>query len=74
MDGLKEVLKTVKPKMDVSNVTMQSSLINDLAIDSLSMLLMSLAIETKFGIQFETKEPFAEVGDVVNYVQNALNK
>lgn len=72
--GLKEVIGMVKPKLDISNVNMETSLLNDLGIDSLSMLLMSLAIENKFNFQFSTQNPFQTVGDVVNYISGEVNK
>lgn len=72
--GLKGVIGMVKPKLDMSNVNMETSLLNDLGIDSLSMLLMSLAIENKFGFQFSTQAPFEKVGDVVEYIASAINK
>ncbi|MBQ7222561.1 MAG: hypothetical protein IJS02_03730 [Bacteroidales bacterium] len=72
-DGLKEILSMVKPKTDLSKITEEDNLITDLAIDSLSMLLMSLAIENKFGIQIDEKQQFLTVKDVVDYVGNACN-
>ena len=58
-EGLKEIFAGVKPKLDLSTVGFDSKLVNDLGIDSLSMLLLSLAAEHKFGTQFETTEkPF----------------
>jgi len=71
--GLKEVLADVKPKLDLSGVDMESSLNRDLGIDSLSMLLMSLAIETKFGFQFNSQELFQTVGQVVDFIYKAKN-
>ena len=73
-EGLKEVLATVKPKMDLSQITPDSNLVNDLQIDSLSMLLMSLAIETKFGFQFNPKEMFKTVGQVIDYIFEEKNE
>ena len=58
----------VKPKLDLNTVTMDSSLIMDLGMDSLSMLLMSLGIENKYKMQFETAKPFTYVKEVVDYV------
>lgn len=72
LQGLKEVFSTVKPKLDLSKVDLDSSLISDLGMDSLSMLLMSLAIEQKFPIRFETEKPFLTVGEVVEYIKNNL--
>lgn len=72
LDSLKEVFSTVKPKLDLSKVTAESSLVRDLGMDSLSMLLMSLAIEQKFSIQFETQKPFQTVGEVVEYISSRI--
>ena len=69
--GLKEVFSVVKPKADLSGISEDTLLLNDLGIDSLSMLLTSLAIENKFGFQFETKEPFKTVGEVLDYIEKA---
>lgn len=71
-EGLKEVFAIVKPKLDLSKVGPGSVLVEDLGIDSLSMLLLSLAIENKFGFQFKTQESFKTVGDVISYIEKAV--
>lgn len=73
IEGLKEVLVAVKPKCDLSKVSMESSLVLDLEIDSLSMLLMSLGIEQKFGFQFTTTHPFKTVAEIVEYISAQVN-
>jgi len=74
-EGLKEVFTGVKPKLDLNKVTMDSKLVNDLGIDSLSMLLLSLAAEHKFGMQFEnTATSFETVGEVCDYIVAAVKK
>lgn len=70
--GLKEVITVVKPKLDIDTVSMDSQLTTDLGIDSLSMMLVSLAIENKFEFQFETQAPFKTVGEVVDYIEKVL--
>ena len=70
LSGLVEVISTVKPKLDSAKISAESRLIEDLGIDSLSMMLMSLAIEQKFGFQFKTIEPFKTVGEVIDYIKN----
>ena len=67
-DGLKEIIQTIKPKMNLDKVSEQSAMVTDLGIDSLSMLLLSLATEQKFQIRFETQKPFERVGDVIDYI------
>lgn len=74
-EGLKEIIQGVKPKTDLTNVSFDSKLVSDLGIDSLSMLLLSLAAEHKFGMQFETTEkPFETVGEVCDYIVAAVAK
>ena len=68
-EGLKEVLAVMKPHLDTSKATLESNLVRDLGIDSLSMLLMSLALDNKFNVTFDTtRAPFVTVGEVVNYI------
>jgi len=68
-EDLKEIITAVRPSVDVSTVSLESTLLGDLGIDSLSMLLLSLATENKFNIRFEgNNEPFNTVGDVCDYV------
>lgn len=66
---LKEVVAIVKPKLDLSKVTEESNLVTDLGIDSLSMLLLSLGVENKFGFQFSEQKPFQTVGEVIDYIE-----
>lgn len=72
-EGLKEILTMVKPKLDLSKVKIEDKLITDLGIDSLSMLLLSLAIEKKWGIQIDTKVQFVTVENVIDYVCTNCN-
>ena len=66
--GLQEIIASVKPKLDLSSVTYDSRLVSDMGIDSLTMLLLSLAVEHKFNMRFETDKPFETVGEVCDYV------
>jgi Acyl carrier protein len=73
-EGLKEILSGVKPKLDQSKISYESKLVNDLGIDSLSMLLLSLAAENKFNMQFDPQAPvFVTVGDVCDYILKAIS-
>lgn len=65
---LKEIISLVKPKLNLENVTMQSQLVSELSIDSLSMLLIALAVEEKFKIKFEPSSNFNTVGEVCDYI------
>lgn len=73
-EGLKEILHNVKPKIEIEKITVDSSLIGDLAIDSLAMLLLSLAAENKFQMQFDNKVQFTTVGQVVDCIFEAKSR
>ena len=66
-EGLKEILIQIKPSMDFSSVNEDSQLVRDLGLDSLTILLLSLAIENKFGLKFEGTPKFMTVGEVLDY-------
>lgn len=69
--GLREVVAIAKPRLDLDKVTEASDLVTDLEIDSLSMLLLSLAIENKFKITLDTQKPFRTVGEVIDCIDAA---
>ena len=54
--------------MDVSTVNEDSQLVRDLGLDSLTILLLSLAIENKFGFKFEGTPKFMTVREVLDYI------
>lgn len=66
--GLKEIISIVKPKLDLQNVTMKSQLVSELGIDSLSMLLVALAVEEKFKIKFDSASNFNTVEEVCDFI------
>ena len=66
--GLKEILSQIKPKMDMSHVNEDSQLVRDVGLDSLTILLLSLAVETKFGFKFEGQPMFTTVSEVIDYI------
>lgn len=67
---LKEILILIKPSMDLSAVTEDSQLVRDVGLDSLTILLLSLAVENKFGFKFEGTPKFETVGEVIDYVSS----
>ena len=71
-DGLKEILIQIKPSMDFSSVNEDSQLVRDLGLDSLTILLLSLAIENKYGFRFEGNPKFTTVREVLDYIDANL--
>ncbi len=69
-DELKEILKLIKPSIDLSNVNDESQLVRDVGLDSLTILLLSLAVENKFGFKFDGNPKFTTVGEVIDYISS----
>ena len=72
-DGLKEVLTVLRPHTDLANVGFGTELVRELGIDSLTMMLLSLAVEEKFKMRFSDGEAMpVTVGDVCDRVLREL--
>jgi len=67
-EGLKEILIQIKPSMNVSSLNEDSQLVRDVGLDSLTILLLSLAVENKYGFKFEGTPKFEKVGEVIDYI------
>lgn len=67
-ERLKNVCTAVfEGEIDISNVTPESNLRDDIGINSIGILYMALAIEEEFGIKF-TNEDFADIATVSDVV------
>ena len=69
LDQLKEILGKVLPEVDMSKVTEETNLVNDLGFDSLAMMMMAMEIEDAFHFRFEEMVKFETVGDVCRYIE-----
>lgn len=71
LERLKKVFSAVMPSVDVANVGENTELAAGLGIDSISMLLLVIAVEEEFGVRFEKvgKDDFKTVGDVCRYIE-----
>ncbi len=75
LNGLKEVLAVIRPHTDASQVNDNTELVRELGIDSLSMLLLSLAVEEKFKMHFPEGAPApTTVGQVLDAVMAGIEK
>ncbi|MBO5338717.1 MAG: acyl carrier protein [Clostridia bacterium] len=72
LEKLKEILKKVLPNADVSNVTKETKLIEDLGFDSLAIMMMSMEVEDAFNFRFTEFVKFETVGDVINYLESRI--
>ena len=67
--GLKEVIGIIRPSTDLISVSESTELVRELGIDSLSMMLLSLAVEEKFQMRFADGAPApTTVGQVIDAV------
>ena len=72
-DGLKEVLSIIRPNTDLTKVNFETELVRELGIDSLSMMLLALAVEEKFQMRFNPADAApTTVGQVCDAVLKAL--
>ena len=70
LERLAKLIKESMPDVDVSNLTLETRLFDDLHFDSLAMMMLSMAIEDEFGITFDEPVNFVTVKDVVDYLEN----
>ncbi len=71
------VYSTISEQLGVaeSEISSESSLINDLGADSLDVVELVMALEEKFEIQIpdEDAQNLATVGDAIKYIESRLS-
>ena len=72
LERLKEVLGRVLTETDLSTVTEETRLIEDLGFDSLAMMMLSMEIEDAFDFKFAEFVRFETVGDVCSYLESRI--
>ena len=70
LEKLKELIKGVMPEVETNGVTEATKLVDDLHFDSLGIMMLAMAIEDEFGLQFTEAINFITVGDVISYIEN----
>ena len=74
LEKLKDILSKVATEIDMSTVTEDTRLIEDLEFDSLAIMMMSMEIEDAFGFKFTEFVKFETVGDVCKYLSDKVGK
>ena len=71
LDKVKEIIASTM-SIDEDTITMEASLKDDLGMDSLDAMELSLALEDACGIKMEEEalKTFVTVGDVVEYLES----
>ena len=69
-DTLKKILEE-ELQLDVSEITLDSNLSNDLGINSIELADLVMICEEKFDVEFKDEDiyKFATVGDVVKFLE-----
>ena len=70
LEKLKEILAKVNRGIDMDSVTLETRLIEDLGLDSLSIMLFAMEIEAAFDFRFTEPVKFVTVGDVCEFLEN----
>ena len=62
--------------IDPNRITLKTKFVDDLRIDSLDIVELLMRAEDEFGMEFDNSVVlnFSSVGDVVDYITNALKK
>lgn len=72
LEQLKEILGKVLPDVDMSKVSENTKLVEDLGFDSLAMMMMAMELEDAFHFKFTEFVRFETVGDVCGYLENRV--
>lgn len=72
LNELKIIFKQINPKIDSDKITPDTRLTEDLGLDSLTILLMSFAIEKRFEFKFDGSPKFGTVGEVAEYIETLM--
>lgn len=68
-ERLLKLIKENMPSLDLSSVTMDSRLMEDLGMDSVGMMMLSMSIEDEFGVRFDEPVYFATVKEVLDWLE-----
>ena len=73
-ERLLKLIKENMPDADVDNATPSSRLFEDLGMDSIGLMMLSMAMEDEFGVRFDEPQPFSTVQDVLDYLEKHATK
>lgn len=72
IDKLKDILSRVLPDRDMSAITPETRLREDLGFDSLVLMMMAMELEDAFSFKFKEFVRFETVGDVCAYLESRV--
>ena len=73
-ERLLKLIKQNMPDVDLEKASTKSRLMEDLGMDSIGLMMLSMAMEDEFGVRFDEPEPFETVQDVLDYLEKHATK
>ena len=73
-ERLLKLIQENLPEKDISGAKPERRLIEDLGMDSIGMMMLSMSIEDEFGIVFDAPVTFKTVQDVLDYLEKNAKK
>ncbi|MGN0578390.1 MAG: acyl carrier protein [Ruminiclostridium sp.] len=70
LERLKKLFVEIMPQTDVSDVNAETSITNDLGVDSLRMVMLAIVLEEEFDIRLNYSDRFSTVGDIISFIDN----
>ncbi|MGN0618941.1 MAG: acyl carrier protein [Ruminiclostridium sp.] len=70
LERLKKLFAKIMPQTDVSDVNAETSITNDLGVDSLRMVMLAIALEEEFDIRLNSSDRFSTVGDIISFIDS----
>ena len=68
-DKLLVIFENVIPEVDTADISEESTLFEDLGLNSLTMMLLAVSVEDEFDIKFEDVESLETVGEVCDFIR-----
>lgn len=69
-DRLVKLIKENMPDVDISKATPEARLKEDLGMDSIGLMMLSMAIEDEFNVTFNDVVTFSTVQDVLDFLKH----
>ena len=73
-ERLLKLIKENLPDADLSKATESSRLMEDIGLDSVGMMMLSMSIEDEFGVRFDEPVYFETVKDVLDWLSKNATK
>ena len=73
-DRLLQLIQQYLPEDKIAKATPSSRLLADLGMDSIGMLMLSMALEEEFGVSFREPVRFETVQDVLDFLDKNATK